>query len=365
MKVLVVGTGGAVVSGITSAADQMVRTLSEMGHHVERLDAGSSRRRRPNHLNLQNLVAVVTDAIRIGTRARRSRADVVWYHTFGVPTLPALRAVLVAGASRLGGARPFVHVHAYGLEDHLRSGGQSLNVALRVLGRVAARVIVLNEDARIALVQQIGASRVAVLENWVEVPDVNPGLPPAPPLELLFVGGLIARKGVPELIDAIRELAADEIRLTLVGSAAEDGYPDDTHLRDGISDLIESGAIRFVGELAQQDVAARILKAHVLVLPSRAEGTPLVVLEAMGHGRAVVVSDAGNLRTVVEDAGCGIVLDRVSTQDLAEALRRLHADHELVTRFGKNGFEAATNRWSPGARQVQLTALLSVNRSMP
>ena len=47
MKVLVVGTGGSIVSGISTAADEMVRTLPAFGHEAQRLNAGEQMRRRP------------------------------------------------------------------------------------------------------------------------------------------------------------------------------------------------------------------------------------------------------------------------------------------------------------------------------
>lgn len=358
MKVLVVGTGGTIVSGITTAADRMADLLSEMGIDAIRLDAGTQRRRCPNRLNAQNVAAVLADALRIFRGARRRNVDVVWYHTFGLPTLPALRSVLVALAARLAGARPVVHLHAYGLEEHLARSGRLLRGSLWLLDRCASRLVVLYDGARTALVNDAGARRVEVLENWVDVPPETGPYPQQPPFVVVFIGGLVARKGISELLDAMVLLDDDDIRLRLVGSAQEDGYADVDHLRARIGNLERRGVVAFIGELDATQVAAELDRSHALVLPSRAEGTPLAMLEAMARARSVVVGDAGNTRAVVENAECGVVLDEVSAATVAAAIASLARDTDRTRQMGKNGRRSCLLLWTPAVRRQHLQTIL-------
>lgn len=328
MKVLVVGTSGEVVSGITTAADQTVRTLQAEGVTVERLAAGDRRRRRPSRLNTQNVLAVLVDAWRVLRRARSMRADIVWYHTFGVPTLSALRSLAVVLAARAAGARPFVRLHPYGFDSWLVEGGRPLWLVMRVLDRVAAGLVVEFDEAARSLRERTGARSVSVLPNWVDVPPIPVPLPDGPPFVLAFVGGLIERKGIYELLEAMR-LLPNDVHLLAVGGPGEDGEGAATRFDAASADLVASGRLEVVGEVDATAVRQALRQAHLFVLPTSAEGLPLAMLEAMAEGRPVLVGDAGDIRRVVEEVGCGRVLARTDPSSVASVIAEQIRSPEL------------------------------------
>lgn len=359
MKVLVVGTGGEIVSGITVAADQMVRALDQLGVEVERTEAGARRRRRPGKLSFVNAFAALSDAVRIGWTARRSEADVVWYHTFGLPALPAMRALLVALAARLAGTRSVTHIHAFGLEAWLTDGGFPLRAALRCLDRASDRVVVLYPNAAEVLRTEAGLRRVCVLENWVEVPPIPEPFPPDPPFVICFVGGLIARKGINELLEATRALTDVDVRVYLVGSAQEDGEHAQDALEESAADLLRSGRVVLRGELSPEGVRSELIDAHAFVLPTRAEGLPLAMLEAMAEGRPVIVGDAGDIRRTVDAAAAGLVMPEVSAEAVSQAVRQLIADPHAREEMGRRG-----HRYAQGLRERSAEDLGSLIASM-
>lgn len=339
------------MSGISRAADQMARVLPELGHAVERLNAGERRRRRGGSFNLENVWAVLADAASVARRARRGRADVVWIHTFGVPALPALRALAMVAAARLAGRRAVVHFHAYDLEGFVARGGLPLRAVLRALTGLAAALVVLYEGAGAAL----GSHRVHVLPNWVDVPDEAAPLPPQPPLRAVFVGGLVGRKGAPQLVEAMRALQGDAVELRLVGGAGEDGPEALARLTASAADLPH---VTFAGELDPAAVRGELRAAHLFVLPSAAEGTPLSMLEAMAEGRAVLVGDAGNMKALVEDTGCGWVLADREPATIATHLRRRAADPAGVAEAAARARLAAADRFSARTGGAGIQAVL-------
>lgn len=358
MKILVVGTGGSIVSGISTAADQMTRTLADFGHDVERLNAGEQMRRRSNALNLQNVRAVATDAAAVFRRVRRWRADVVWIHTFGVPTLPALRALAMVGAARMAGRPAVLHIHAYGLEATLAKAGRPLRVAVRVLVAVAGATVVLYDGAAAALRGVADGGSVHVLPNWVDVPDEPAALPAQPPLRVVFVGGLVRRKGVPQLVDAMRLLDDVAVELRLVGGAGEDGAAAQDKLRADSEDLVRAGRVSFAGQRDPEGVRAELRAGHLFVLPSEAEGTPISMLEAMAEGRAVLVTDAGNMKAVVEGSGCGWVLTDRRPETIAASLRAVVRDPEALAGASGKAWHAAADLYSATALLPEIEAIL-------
>lgn len=358
MKVLVVGTGGTQGSGISTAADQTARLLKDRGHQVARFTAGDRPRRRPSRLNVENLSAAAGDAWGVARAARRFDADVVMYHTFGVPTLPGLRALAVVLASRLTGRRAVVWFHAYGLEEFVASGGLALRLVVSSLGRAASLLIAVHEPAANALRRFVPAARVVAIGNWVDVPPAPGSLPRSPPFVLVFVGGLVTRKGAPELLDAMRLVADVPVVLRLVGGAGEDGVESHAALRASAADLVAAGTVTFVGEVGPDAVREELRRGHAFVLPSRAEGSPLAMLEAMAEGRPVVVTDAGNMRDIVQAAACGIVLTSREPQAIAQAIRQVVERSDELAAMGQRAHAAAQELFSPSATATAIEQLL-------
>jgi glycosyltransferase involved in cell wall biosynthesis len=196
-----------------------------------------------------------------------------------------------------------------------------------------------------------------VLPNWVAVPEERTALPPLPPLRLVFVGGVVRRKGAPQLIDAVRSLGSN-VELRLVGGAGEDGENVFERLKDSARDLVETGRVTFVGERDAVGVRTELQAAHLFVLPSEAEGMPIAMLEAMSEGRPVLVTDAGNMGVVVEDTACGWVLPDREPATIATFLRRIRHDTTGLEEASVRAHEAARERYSQAAQGDRIDGIL-------
>lgn len=336
MKVLVAGTGGDLVgSGITTMADQLTRSLTSMDHDVVRLQLGNKRRPRPNRLNVTNVRALLSEMLELSGAVRRERPDVVWIHTVGVPTLPAMRALLIVVAARLRGSSAVLHFHAFELARQVEEGGVLLRIALRAVGRVAAVIVALH-DYDAATLRRVSEADVRVIPNWVEVSPTPTALPMGPPYTAVFVGSLTARKGIVELLDAMRALDDLPLVLRVVGGPGDEGADAAGRYARSADDLVVAGVVTFVGELPQLGVRRELRGAHVVVLPSKAEGMPRAVLEGFAEGRGAVVAGPSHVADLVERSGAGLVVRPSASAELADALRRI---------VGEDGwFETASTR---------------------
>jgi glycosyltransferase involved in cell wall biosynthesis len=155
------------------------------------------------------------------------------------------------------------------------------------------------------------------------------------------VGRLCDVKGQRELIEALA--LVPRALVVLVGRDLEQGgaYQRDLEAeaeRRGVRDRIV-----FAGERAADDVLGEL---DVFALPSWTEGLPLVVLEAMAHGRPVVATPVGGTPEVVLDEETGILVPPRDPAALAAALRRLVDDADLRRRLGEAGRRRAADRFS-------------------
>ena len=124
----------------------------------------------------------------------------------------------------------------------------------------------------------------------------------------------------------MRALEDVPVELRLVGGAGEDGPAALDSLQAAADDLVLAGRVTFAGEQDPAGVRAELRAGHLFVLASDAEGMPLAMLEAMAEGRATLVTDAGNMRTIVEETGCGWVLPDREPATIAAHVRRIAAD---------------------------------------
>jgi glycosyltransferase involved in cell wall biosynthesis len=170
------------------------------------------------------------------------------------------------------------------------------------------------------------------LELFTETP---PGpLPPTP--TALFVGVLELYKNLDGLVRAWR-LAAPRLpgaRLEIVGRGSRRDLAEEL-----VRDLPEQ--VSWVERLDQRAVVRALDEATCLVLPSRSEGLPRIVVEALCRGRAVVAARGGGIPDVVEDGANGLLVDPDDVEALAAALERVLGDPALARCLGECAHERA------------------------
>lgn len=149
------------------------------------------------------------------------------------------------------------------------------------------------------------------------------------PLRVLFVGNVIERKRVHDLIDAVSRLDPDRVRLTIVGSTdVEPPYYE--RLRKQVADLNRSRRIEFVGQIDRAELQDRLRESHVLAVPSSYEAYGIVYLEAMGYGVVPIGAASGGASDVFDDSEEGFLLKTGDVDRLALCLRALSEDRERL-----------------------------------
>jgi glycosyltransferase involved in cell wall biosynthesis len=157
---------------------------------------------------------------------------------------------------------------------------------------------------------------------------------------VLFVGRLTPEKGVHHLIDAFKQLETDK-QLVIVGDGSGDPDYWQLLLRHASGDA----RVRLLGPVYGEGVRELFAHAYLYAQPSEIEGTALALVEAMGFGNCVLVSNiAENLETV-GDAGLNFdIKDPVAS--LRARLRELLASPDLVECHRQKSFAYATANYS-------------------
>ncbi|HET7224968.1 MAG TPA: glycosyltransferase family 4 protein [Candidatus Eisenbacteria bacterium] len=146
------------------------------------------------------------------------------------------------------------------------------------------------------------------------------------------VGRLEKQKGQDVLLDALALVrdAGLEFVVALAGEGTMRKSLETRVARLGLGERV-----RFLGRL--DDAGALLAASDLVVMPSRWEGQPIVLVEAMMRGRAVVASAVGGIPEVLEDDVHGRLVPPTDAPVLARVLADLHHRGDLVARYGRAG----------------------------
>jgi glycosyltransferase involved in cell wall biosynthesis len=203
---------------------------------------------------------------------------------------------------------------------------------------------------RMLATQRLSPQRIEVIPNGVEVPPVDAAERAAARQafgasgDAFVVGGvgqLIERKSFHLLVEAAARLTGvPPVVVALVGDGPE---------RERLLALARERGVQVELTGFQERPHPFIAAFDVAVLPSRAEGMPLVLLESMALGIACVATPAAGSAEVIEDGVSGLLVPFDDIAALAAALGRLRADPTLRARLSAAGAARIAAQFSPAA----------------
>jgi glycosyltransferase involved in cell wall biosynthesis len=226
--------------------------------------------------------------------------------------------------------RVVFHLHSGpGDIESFRAGlGRPGLAYLRAGFRAADVVLAVSEASARALAPAFGAEGIAVVPN--AVPDATEplrlGSREGPPLAVYLGGFANPVKGGAVLVDALQSPSAGSLRFVLAG-------PGDPPWGEGDPPTASAGA-RWCGWLDGSEKDELLREADVFVLASTSEGLPMVLLEAMSRGLAIVATAVGGVPDVVKDRVEALVVEPGDPGALAAALAELGSDPDLRRDLG-------------------------------
>ena len=181
-------------------------------------------------------------------------------------------------------------------------------------------------------------------------PSAPPGDSADDERAVLVLGRLSPEKGQDTALDAFAALDREGVRLVLVGDGAS-------------HEALEARATRLdVGERVlftgwRDDPWACLGAADLFLLPSRAEGLPLALLEAMAVGVPAVATRVGAVAEVLEDGACGHVIDPDDAEAMTAALRYALDDPAAAKTRATRGTRRVRDAYSVATQARRLEAI--------
>lgn len=182
----------------------------------------------------------------------------------------------------------------------------------------------------------INPAKVHTIPYGVRLEKFFPeGHPSADAFEVLFVGSVSLRKGVPYVLQAFARLKHPKKRLRVIGA-----------LHDSVKQVLSKlpqERVEFIGAVDQQAVRQAMSTSHVLVLPSIEEGLALVQGQALACGCPVIATTNAGAEDLFTNGVEGFIVPVRDTDALLQRLQQLMDDPDLQKQMSKAALARVQN----------------------
>jgi len=297
------------------------------GIHIENAFA-------PNIKGLRGTIFTITASFKLMRMVKKYKIDLIHAH-YIMP--PGLIAVIVGKLLKT----PVV-LTIHGSDIFRLSRKSILKPLIRYILRNSSQIFAVSEAVKSEVIQleRDLEDKIEVTWNAVDLKKFNPqndssfreelNLEPGKPL-ILFVGNLVAQKGVKYLIEA-KKFFKNDSYLVIVGSGP---------LQRELKAMVEYEGLKYVKFVNARDDIEKIMpQADVLVLPSTSESFGIVLLEALASGVPIVATNVGGIPEIVT-GDVGIIVEPRNPVAIAEAVDKILSDPQLKSEFKSNARKRA------------------------
>jgi glycosyltransferase involved in cell wall biosynthesis len=354
--ILVLGPSRDAISGVATHVNGLFASPLATRFELVHFQVGSEGRSEGALAKLWRLLA--SPFMLAGEIARRAPA-IVHLNT-SLDRRAYWRDLAYLAVARLCGARVVYQVHGGELPHEFFRSRLLTRVLRTALGWPDA-VVVLARCELESYQAFVPAQNVVLLPNGIDCAPYlafpRPPAEPRSPLRLIFMGRLVATKGIYESLEGLR-LARERgiaARLVVAGSG-----PEEERLRERVRELGLARDVSFAGAAYGERKLQLLAHADAMLLPTyHAEGLPYALLEAMAAGAVPVVTQVAALPDVVAEGVHGLFVPPHDPSAVAAAIARLDADRLALARMAAACRERVAADYSIARVASDFTALYS------
>ncbi|WP_423479102.1 glycosyltransferase family 4 protein [Priestia megaterium] len=275
------------------------------------------------------------------------------------------RKYIVFKISKCFSKKIILHTHGADFEDFYLNSSSTVKNKIRKLLRGVDIVIALGEKWKEKIFSIEKDSNVLVLRNAISIPSAeNLSNYNSSQFNILFLGVLIKRKGVYELLEGFKQFVNDlsenekkNVSLVMAGSGEEEAF-----LKQLIGEYNLEGNVKLTGWINTQEKERLLSQSQLFILPSYNEGLPMAILEAMSYGLPIVSTDVGSVDEAVHHHQNGYLIEKKDIVAIYDSLNQIYRSNSLWNTFSDNSRYLAEkefdlNNYYKNLRQIYLSVL--------
>ena len=259
-----------------------------------------------------------------------------------------IRKSMIARMCMWFGNKVVLHIHAGDFHDYLENRSISgKKKMIRFLGSID-KIVVLSDSWYQYITKYVSPERVEIIGNPAVTLEEGQAGGDKPDVHILFAGNICKRKGVYDLIEAVKCLQHRNIKVNIYG----DG--DVRDLKEVIRESNLEDIVSIRGWVPYACIGNIYNGMDIFVLPSYMEGLPMSILEAMGKGIPVISTNIGGIPEAVLQGQNGFIVEPGDIKGLAEKLELLICNEKLRLSMGKKSREIVEEKFSIAIIRIKL-----------
>ncbi|WP_456377695.1 glycosyltransferase family 4 protein [Lutibacter sp.] len=260
--------------------------------------------------------------------------------------------------ARMRGIPVILHLHGSEMEKFYYSQVPwGKNKIISILNK-ADVVMVLSKSWEKFVLKIAPDATVKIVYNYVTPPKIT--LQKAlqesknDTVNILFLGLIGKRKGVYDLIDAVKKIkvVCDRRFKVLIG-----GNGEVEELQNLIVENDLQEQVVYLGWVSGEEKESYLRSCDIYILPSYNEGLPMSLLEAMSWGKPVISTRVGGIPELIRDNQDGMIVDAGNVEQISSSLMELIESKEKRRQFGQNSRERIEEKFSDKVVLPQIDAL--------
>lgn len=323
IKILMIGNDPSVKGGITSVITQLL----EHDWSEENIDMKFI----PTYIDTNNIKKVFFYLIayqRIKKELKKNRPDIVHIHMSYKGSF--IRKLVIHKLCKRYGVVDVIHLHGSEFKKWYDECNYIKRNRIKHFLREVNSFIVLGEKWNKIIKEIEPTTNTVVVSNTISIPEEK--VEWREPIQVLFLGVLIKRKGVVDLLHAIKILKdsrmVKSVNFVIAGSGEEEEALKEECSRLGLDEIV-----KFVGWTVGEKKKKLLKESQILVLPSYNEGLPIAILEAISYGLPVVSTDVGDISSAVYNGKNGYLFNPGDVEKLSENLAMIINDEDTYRKF--------------------------------
>jgi len=251
---------------------------------------------------------------------------------------------------------------------HLHGGEFSLEKKLPLWMKCILKIILSGKNPKIVLSpldrdfirSQFNCDRIFILSNCVsldEASNFNRVISKYEKPVLLFMGRITLNKGIEYIFRALESLKnqQQDFKFILAGKG-----PEMNRYVKKFSDLLGVN-FTYTGVVSGVRKTKLLMNCNVFLLPSFFEGLPISLLESMSFGMVPITTNVGSIKYLIKNNTNGIIVNKFSSEDIVNAIKRISLDREFTQKLSTNAKEYIFDNYSPTKYIDRLNEIYNYN----
>lgn len=338
VKVLMVGSHKSVKGGITSVVNQITKKNWELEDIFIKYI--------PTYIdshNFKKILFFIKGYVNIFIESIFKKPDVMYIHMSYKGSFH--RKFYIHRLAKKFKIKTIIHLHGSEFEKFFNDSNEKVKCKIKKMLSQCDAMIVLGDEWEKKIKAIEPCTKIVILPNSISIPNQIVKYSDNV-FQILYLGVLIKRKGITDLIEAfikLKELGfleKNDIRLIVAGTGDEEETLKRKVFKAGLDSYI-----KFTGWIDGNTKEELLNSSQLLVLPSYNEGLPISILEAISYGLPIVSTDVGSVNEAVINGSNGFLIKPGNIDQLAKSIENIVNSRVLWEQFSTNSKKLAIEKF--------------------